>query len=463
MTPGHTYPLISHATADAVVAYRAGLPIRAAEFLSDAARLAASLPPGEHVINICADRYRFAVGLGACLLRGKICLLPPTRTPEVIRQLAALAPAVFCLTDEDDCDVALPQVRFPQSSISRAAAGGGSCCMPEIDASQPAAYVFTSGSTGVPVPYPKTWGKLVRCVRDGAARLGLVDGRSHAVLATVPPQHMYGFESSVLLAMQSGSALCAERPFYPADICTALDALPRPRMLLSTPIHLRALLALQTELPRVDLIVSATAPLSQELAREAEQRFRAQLLEIYGSTESGQLATRRTARDREWRLWPGVCLTLEEGRAWARGGHLEQPTPMCDELEPIDAERFLLHGRLADLVNIAGKRSSLSYLTHQLNSIEGVKDGIFFFPEEPHPSEAGVARVAAAVVAPGLDAARITEALRRRIDPVFLPRPLLLVERLPRNSTGKLPREALRSLAAASAATAATTGQGLRS
>ena len=150
-------------------------------------------------------------------------------------------------------------------------------------------------------------------------------------------------------------------------------------------------------------------------------------------------------------MWPGVCLTLEEGRAWARGGHLEQPTPMCDALEPIDAERFLLGGRLADLVNIAGKRSSLSYLTHQLTSIEGVEDGVFFFPEEPHPSQAGVARVAAAVVAPGLDAARLTEALRQRIDPVFLPRPLLVVKRLPRNSTGKLPREALRSLAATSA------------
>jgi acyl-coenzyme A synthetase/AMP-(fatty) acid ligase len=416
------------------------------------------LPSGGHVINVCADRYRFAVGLAACVLARKACLLPPTRTPEVIRQLIAFAPDVYCLTDEDECDIALPQVRFPRP-VSRSSVRSVGTHVPEIDADQVAAYVFTSGSTGVPVPYPKTWGKLVRCVRDGAARLGFADGRSHAVLATVPPQHMYGFESSVLLALQSGGALCAERPFYPADVCSALDALPRPRTLVSTPIHLRALLASQAELPPADLIVSATAPLPRELAWEAEQRFQAPLLEIYGSTESGQLATRRTGRDEEWRLWPGVCLTLEEGRAWARGGHLEQPTPMCDELEPIDAERFLLGGRLGDLVNIAGKRSSLAYLTHQLNSIEGVEDGVFFFPEEPHPSQAGVARVAAAAVAPGLDAARLTEALRQRIDPVFLPRPLLLVERLPRNSTGKLPREALRSLAATAATAAAAAGQ----
>jgi acyl-coenzyme A synthetase/AMP-(fatty) acid ligase len=424
------------------------------------ARLAQRLPAGEHVLNVCADRYRFTVGLAASLLTRRVSLLPPTHTPEVIRRLAAFAPDVFCLTDQEQCHIELPQVRYPAAEDGRAAsrAGGPSrsrdWCVPELDAAQTAAIVFTSGSTGLPVPHRKSWGRLVRCVRDEAERLGLMDGRAHVVLATVPPQHMYGFESSVLVALQSANALCAEHPFYPADVCGALARLPRPRALVSTPIHLRALLASQTEVPPADLIVSATAPLSQELARESEQRFGAPLIEIYGSTESGQLATRRTAREREWRLWPGVCLTLDEGRAWARGGHLEQPTPMCDELEVLDAQRFLLHGRLADLVNIAGKRSSLAYLTHQLNSIEGVADGAFFFPEEPLTSAAGVTRVAAAVVAPGLDAAHLTEELRKRIDPVFLPRPLLLVDRLPRNSTGKLPRESLQALAARASADA---------
>lgn len=405
------------------------------------------------MLNVCADRYRFTVGLGACLLARKVSLLPPTHTPEVIRRLALFAPDVFCLTDQEACDIDLPRVRYP--SAPSPASPPGAFSVPELDAAQTAAIVFTSGSSGAPEPHRKTWGRLVRCVRDGAERLGLADGRAHAVLATVPPQHMYGFESSVLVALQSANALAAEHPFYPADVCAALARLPRPRALIATPIHLRALLASPGELPPADLIVSATAPLSQELAREAEQRFGASLIEIYGSTESGQLATRRTAREREWRLWPGVCLTLDEGRAWARGGHLEQATPLCDELEVIDAQRFLLHGRLADLVNIAGKRSSLAYLTHQLNAIAGVLDGAFFFPQEPRTSAGGVMRVAAAVVAPGLDTARVTEELRRRIDPVFLPRPLLLVERLPRNSTGKLPREALQALVAGTQAAAA--------
>ena len=435
-------PLISHTAPETVVAYRAGVAIPAAQFLADVARLAAAFPPGRHIINVCADRYRFMVGFAAGVLSGRVSLLPPTHTPEVVRHLAAFAPDVFCLTDEDECDIDLPRMRYPDPLAPPAA---GPWSVPETEADAAVAFVFTSGSSGTPLPHRKRWGRLVQCVRDGARRLGLSQ-RGHAVLATVPPQHMYGFESSVLLPMLSGGALCAERPFYPADICALLDSIPRPRTLVTTPIHLRALLGSHTALPKSDLIVSATAPLNQALAREAERRFAAPLLEIYGSTESGQLATRHTAAEREWRLWPKVRLSIENGRAWVRGGHLEQPTPLCDELEPTGAQGFLLHGRLTDLVNIAGKRSSLAYLTHQLNCIEGVLDGAFFLPGQSSADELGVVRVAAAAVAPGLDAARILEQLRRRIDPVFLPRPLLLLDRLPRNSTGKLPREALRAL-----------------
>ena len=404
-------------------------------------QLAGRFPPGRHVINVCADRYHSMVGFAAAVLSGRVSLLPPTHTPEVVRHLATFAPDVFCLTDEAACDIDLPRMRYPQC----AGDASGLWPVPQIERNSTVAFVFTSGSTGVPVPYRKSWGRLVQCVRDGLVRLGL-EGRPHALLATVPPQHMYGFESSVLLPMHSGGALCAEHPFYPADICALLDSIPGPRALVSTPIHLRALLESQADLPRADLVVSATAPLAQALALEAERRVHGPLMEIYGSTETGQLATRRTAREIEWRLWPEVHLACEDGRAVARGGHLEQPTPLCDELELLEGGRFRLHGRLADLVNIAGKRSSLAYLTHQLTRIEGVLDGAFFFPGESRADEFGISRVAAAAVAPSLDAAHILQALRERIDPVFLPRPLLLIERLPRNSTGKLPQQALQAL-----------------
>lgn len=432
-----------------MVAYRAGTPIRVPQFLADVRRVVPLLGTGSHVLNACADRYHFAVGLAASLVSGKVSLLPSTHTPEMMRQLTAFAPDVICLTDESGCTIALPQVAYPRKAGAAAGAASEDAnpAVPEIDAAQLVAYVFTSGSTGTPVPYRKSWGRLLECVLVEAERLGLSGAAPWAILATVPPQHMYGFESSMLMALAGGHALCAERPFYPADIAAVLEALPRPRALVSTPVHLRALLASGVTLPRADLVVSSTAPLAQQLAAETERRFDTRLMEIYGSTETGQIAARRPLQGPEWRLWPGVRLSPESGVTWAQGGHIEQRTRMWDVLEMTSGTGFLLHGRVTDLVNIAGKRSSLGYLNHQLNSIPGVEDGAFFHAEESPAS--AVARVAACVVAPGLDAARLLEALRERIDAVFLPRPLLFVARLPRNATGKLPQEALRSLAAA--------------
>ena len=436
-------PLLAHDSPQAVVAYRDAQPITARQFLADALRLRGLLPEGGHVLNACSDRYRFTVGLAASLIAGKTSLLPPTLVPAVLRQLRDFAPDVVCLTDEDESAIDLPTVRYPRDPATPA----NDWEVPRIRGDQVAACIFTSGSTGTPVPHPKTWARLVECVRVEAGRLGLDDGRRHVLAATVPPQHMYGFESSVLVALHGGHALCAERPFYPADVARVLDAVPRPRTLVSTPIHLRALLAAGIPLPPVDRVVCATAPLDRAVAREAESRFGAALIEIYGCTETGQIASRRTTEGLEWQLWPGVELTHRDGRTWARGGHVVTPTALGDVLELVAGGRFLLHGRNEDLVNIAGKRSSLAYLNHQLTTIPGVVDGAFFLREErARRSPTGTARLAAVAVAPGLTAAVLIRELRNRVDPVFLPRPLLIVESIPRNSTGKLPRSALQSL-----------------
>jgi acyl-coenzyme A synthetase/AMP-(fatty) acid ligase len=437
-----TIPLLSHGSPTAVIAYRAGVAITARRFLSDAERLAGILPAGVHVLNVCADRYRFTVGLAACLITGRVSLLPSTHTPEVIGQLAAFAPDAFCLTDDRGCDIDLPKVYYPEELPGNEIAWA----VPEIPVTQLAAIVFTSGSTGTPLPFQKTWGRLARCVRDGAPRLGLSDGKSHVLIGTVPPQHMYGFESTVLLALVSGNSFCAERPFYPADIAAAVAAVPRPRALVTTPVHLRTLLASEIDLPPLDFLVSATAPLSAELARAVEARFRTILLEIYGSTETGQIAIRRPSESAAWRLWPGVRLKVSGDQVFAHGGHVEQLTAMQDVIEITGNDEFLLHGRLADMVNVAGKRSSFGYLNAQLNAIPGVTDGVFFL-REGSTGSTGVARLGAVVVAPTLSSAALTEHLRQRIDPVFLPRPLIIVERLPRNATGKLPQQELQHLA----------------
>lgn len=441
------FPLITHERADSVIAWRDGRPVTAARFLADVAALSRQLPAGTHMLNACSDRYRFAVGLAAALVSGKVSLLPSTQTPEMIRQLARFAPDAFCLTDAAQCAIALPQLPFPL--LDGEAACDGAYAVPQIDGEQLVAYVFTSGSTGTPVAHRKTWGALVRNVREEARLSGLDDGRRHTIVGTVPPQHMYGFESTVLVVMQSANALYAGPYFYPADICNALNTVPRPCALVSTPVHLRSAVQSGLAIPAADLIISATAPLSQALAQELEAAFRAPLLEIYGCTETGQLAVRSTVATQEWQLFDGVRFAQQDGITWASGGHVEQPTPMNDVIECLPGNRFLLHGRMADLVNIAGKRNSLAYLNLQLNAIPGVVDGTFFMPDDA--ADAAVTRLMAFVVAPGLTPAALLAALRERVDSVFLPRPLVFVDALPRNTTGKLPRETLQQLAQAAA------------
>ena len=441
--PDTTVPLLAHASAGDIVAYRHGEPIRAGRFLGDVARVEALLPASRHVLNACQDRYHFAVGLAAATASGRMSLLPSTHTPEVIRQLRLFAPDAICLTDDPECTIELPKVLFPGG----ASPPYGAWRVPQIAADARVAYVFTSGTTGTPVPHPKTWGRLADAVRAEATRLGIDGAQRRTIVATVPPQHMYGFESSVLLPLHSGHAFCAERPFFPSDIAATLASVPEPRILVSTPVHLRALIAADLDLPKLELIVSATAPLAETLARAVEARFATPVLEIYGSTETGQIASRRTTAGAEWQLWPGVRIELRDGESRVQGGHVEAPTPMGDVLEVTAKDRFLLKGRSCDMVNIAGKRSSLAYLTHQLTSIPGVVDGVFYIKDETGTDDRAVSRLGALVVAPTLDAPAITAMLRERLDPVFLPRPLLIVPEITRNATGKIPSHVLDALA----------------
>jgi acyl-coenzyme A synthetase/AMP-(fatty) acid ligase len=289
------------------------------------------------------------------------------------------------------------------------------------------------------MPHGKSWGSLVESTLTAGRALAIGDLAHAAIIATVPQQHSYGFESTVMLPLQHSLALHHARPFYPADIAAAIEAAPRPRVLVTSPVHLRALLLDTASLPPLDLVISATAALARDLAIEAERAFATRLLEIYGCSEAGQLATRRTAQRDEWRCMDGIVLRQASGETFASGPTIAGEIALGDVIELAGDRQFRLHGRNADLVNIGGRRTSLAYLNYHLNAIDGVEDGIFVMPDD---SDDGTARLIALVVAPRLTADAIMAALRTRIDPVFLPRPLRLLDALPRNAVGKITREA---------------------
>lgn len=433
-------PLLPEAPAGATVAIHAGQPVPRELFLGEVAALAATLPAGRPLLNLCAGRYAFALGLMAGISRGSLNLLPNSLAEANIAALQAQYPDLLCLSDQAEAPFGLPTLRISPAPGDAVATH----TVPAIPADRRVACVFTSGSTGTPQAHFKTFGKLMRNMLCQARRCWALTGGPAAVLGTVPFQHMFGLESTVLLPLLGGGILTPARPFFPADVAAALAELPEPRFLVTTPYHLRNLLDADLPLPRLAGLLSATAPLDPALARRAEARLNAPMLEIYGSTETGQIAMRRPAHNDVWELQQDILMeTGDDGVSRVRGGHLEQEQALGDIVEMLGDGRFRLLGRHADMINIAGKRSSLAFLNHTLQGVPGVSDAAFCLPQEGEAS-----RMAAFVVAPGLDAARITAALRPHLDPVFLPRPIIFVASLPRNATGKLPADALAALIA---------------
>ena len=444
-------PLLGTAAPEQVVAWRHDGPVSAARFLEQVQVTAASLPDAPAAVNLCEDRYAFMLAFCAVVLRGQINLLPSSRAPQAVDEVMAACPGCYALGDQALDPAPRGYRRLPPLEVR--AAPARRLQWPSIPAEQVVAIGYTSGSTGKPSANAKTWASFCASNAGNLSRLQAMLGARFEVVATVPPQHMYGLEMSVLLPLLGDVGVHAGRPFFPADVAAALAEVPAPRLLVTTPVHLRALVESGVTLPPVAAMLSATAPLPIELARAAERHFGAPLLEVFGSTETCVFASRRPVRDEDWSLYDGVSLHPQPDGTVVDALQLEQPVNLADIVSlSRDGRRFRLCGRHADLLEIAGKRASLTDLNRRLLAIPGVRDGVVFQLDGGDALD--VHRIAALVVAPALDEHTILHALRQTIDPLFLPRPLKRVDVLPRNETGKLPRAALLDLLHGHAGTA---------
>ncbi|MFL0809890.1 MAG: AMP-binding protein [Agarilytica sp.] len=436
-------PSDNTAQPNATFAWRAGKPISKSDLLNASSILVDKISQYDHVINICGERLNFSYGFLAALLSQSITVLPPNSQKGTIRSISKNFENYCVLVDSDDFrDIrhAIDVRMFKLNSVDEL----HSIQRPTltVDPEALAAIAFTSGSTGEPKAQEKKW----RTLFGTAALLGerfsaSIENKGQInVLATVPSQHMYGLEMTLLMALQNAWSVSSRRPFFPTDIAEALHEIPAPRILVTTPVHLRALLGSGVTLPKIEKIVSATAPLSKELAVQAELMFDTRVYEIYGCTEAGSLATRRTAEDDEWHLLEGIKLSLRGNDTYVSGKHLSGEALLNDVISMTDTQYFRLQGRCGDLINVAGKRASLAELNEKLLAISGVDDGVVFMNKKNGEKES---RTAALVVAKNISDSEIMKALSETVDPVFLPRPLKLVDALPRSATGKLPTKAL--------------------
>ena len=455
--------------------------ISAGAFFARVHELAVALPDAPFVINLSESRIAFMLGFAAALVRGQTSLLPSGQGRDDWEQLAQHYPGASIIRDRPidsahafDLTPYLTMGALPQSALPQSALPHSALTIPEIDADFAAAILFTSGSTGRPTAHAKSWGQLSRGAAHLMAALGWTLPARHAVVGSVPPQHMFGLETTVMLPWHAGIPVHVHRPLLPADLETAVSECARPCWWMTTPVHLRPpLLAMTATAMPLTLagIVASTMSLPPALAAAAEARWQIPVLEIYGSTETGALATRRTAADEWWTPLPGVELLQQDGgkgeeweeeaagagkddgdgevrRILASGSHIYPPVLLADQLHFNPDGRFLWLGRSTDLLKIGGKRASLSALNQRITEIAGVDDGAYFVPDaaggaashdDAHPAR----RLAAFYVSASLSPEQVRMALRACVDPVFVPRPLIRVDGLPRNPSGKLPHAVL--------------------
>src|SRR5690606_10083133 len=135
------------------------------------------------------------------------------------------------------------------------------------------------------------------------------------------------------------------------------------------PIHLRAIVESGQPFPAASLVISATAPLSQSLACAVETRLRAPLLEMFGSTETCVIATRRTALEQAWHAYEGISLTPQGEMTIVEEPWFAEAVMLQDAIESDGTAQLTVRSRYSDMLEDGWKFASLGDLTQRVLAI----------------------------------------------------------------------------------------------
>ena len=416
------------------------------QFAADVEALRPQITAYPLLCNLATNRYAFMVGLAAGLLNGQRTLLPGSAASENVRRTLSGFSDVLIL------GAGLPELTGPRlvDLPSGETEADPVSMLEELHQSTGEISVHTSGSTGAPVSHCKTF----RMLTGGAnltENLFTQSGLDTApgaltIIGTTPYQHMFGLEAAVVTPLVYGQLVVDQTPILPGDLECVVDHARAcgctELALVTSPAHLKYLEPTVQATPAIRTILSATAPLPQALAERLESRGDLAVMEIYGSTETGSLAGRRTVQGPEWTPMNGFELTEEPGGRWsATAPHLEQVETLSDMLEMGADGRFRLLGRLGEMVTVAGKRSNLGTLNAALSEADGIDAGCYVVLEDGPEVETrlGIVVVPSThMIDPGELRRKVRQHLLKLVDPVFVPRNVIFTGSIHRDATGKV-------------------------
>jgi malonyl-CoA/methylmalonyl-CoA synthetase len=337
-----------------------------------------------------------------------------------------------------------------------------------------AAILYTSGTTGRSKGAMLTHGNLLSNARVLKEAWHWQPG--DVLIHALPIFHVHGLFVATHGALLNGSRIIWFSRFEPKAViarfadATVFMGVPTlyVRMLTEPALTLQACRHMR-------LFVSGSAPLLKDTFESWRERTGHTLLERYGMSETIMLTS--NPYDGERRAGtvglplPGVGLRVrsEQGADGAAGevggievqgpsifkGYWRMPEKTAEELTPdgwfktgdvglIDADGYVtIVGRNKDLIISGGYNIYPAEVEGYLNEIDGVAESAVV--GVPH-ADFGEAVVAMVVPRAGseIDGAAIVRALKDKIANFKVPKQVLVVDELPRNSMGKVQKNLLR-------------------
>jgi acyl-coenzyme A synthetase/AMP-(fatty) acid ligase len=421
----------------ALIAVRGGVPLPFGGFAADVAHAAATVRCAGVARGavLSADPYRFLVGLFGLMHGGAAVVLPPDGLPGTLAGLSDRFDILLC-----DEPPPLPIATLPIEQGRHDAARVG-----PLDPATAMLEFFTSGSTGAAKRIVKPLAMLNREIATLDALWGATTG-CRPVVATVPHRHIFGLTFHLLWPLASG------RPFtsHVDEMWETLLARGvADTVVVTSPAHLTRLSGIPSLEPghRPVRIFTAGAPLRAAQAREVASVLGVLPTEIFGSTETGAIATRtQFAGEEPWIPLPGIEVRTDDtGCMIVRSPYGPDGTPFlsADRIETMPDGKFHFLGRADRVAKIEGKRVSLVRLETEIVALPWVEDvAAVVLGGTPE-------RLAAAVILSGegraclvaMGAFRLGRDLRRqlsrRLEPAWLPKSWRFVDALPRGAMGK--------------------------
>ncbi len=412
-----------------IIAMQWGKPVSGQTFVKLLGKACAHLAKAQgDVLITCPSRLEFAAALLATWLQKKTAILPPNSHPSTLE-----------LMHRNHSHASHFEAGWTQTF-----AEVGSTPNEHVFAPDTAAVtLYTSGSTGEPKAITKTFGNLFA---EASMLATAFDWPQTPVVATVPPLHLYGLTFSLLLPLMLQQPWVDETPLHTEEVVGCLQQ-NASRTLITVPVHLRALLEQQPHFDDIFCVASAGA-LPETVALRWHELYGTDILEIYGSSETGVIASRHQRSSHDWEPAPKVTVTNNSDGLLC----VTSPFTMAGEGQTLitgdaatlhESNRFTLHGRADSIVKIAGKRISTTAIEKALQSCEGVLDAaVLAVPVESHVRDI---MLLAAVSAsdPALNATQLKSQLRKKLADAEIPRKIVLMPQLPREENGKLSRQRL--------------------